>query len=366
MKSDSSEQKANHEPHEHDHGHGCCSGHDHHDHHHGETLAEHDHTTDLGFFFWLKVAALFVWGGVLIYFYASGRVDYFLTGDGTFRVQTAIAGLGLFVLGLFNVMNRKVQVDCGHEHHDHSHHSHDGDSREDEGCGHDHTGGAPHHHHEDRSFSGQLTMLIILLLPVTAAAMTTKNDYSDAFKQARMKSAMIDPEKSALPDRFDIRKPSAAATADANKEGESSKSPPKSGGLPEFTLEDLESFVKRSDDGNFMISLIELFYSAGDVEVRKVLNGQPVETVAQVVEDSVNNPDGTRLRAFRMFMQCCAADSRPVSIAVEFGDTPPPYKEMGWYKLVGTMDFQTENGIMTPILNLKEMVETKEPDVRIQ
>lgn len=203
-------------------------------------------------------------------------------------------------------------------------------------------------------------MLAILLLPVTAAAVATKNDYSDAFKMARQKSAMIDPEKAALPDRFDIRKKPESAEASSKSEA------PKSGGLPEFTLEDLESFVKRSDDGNFMISLIELFYSAGDVEVRKVLNGQPVETVAQVVEDTVNNPNGSRLRGFRMFMQCCAADSRPVSIAVEFGEKPPPYKEMGWYKLVGTMDFQTENGIMTPILMVKEMIEDKEPDVRIQ
>lgn len=209
-------------------------------------------------------------------------------------------------------------------------------------------------------------MLVILLLPVTAAAMTTKNDYSDAFKMARQKSAMIDPEKAALPDRYDIRnKPTTAGKNEKPKAGDEAKSP-KSGGLPEFTLEDLESFVKRSPEGNFMISLIELFYSAGDVEVRRVLNGQPVETVAQVVEDTVNNPDGTRLRAFRMFMQCCAADSRPVSIAVEFGDKPPPYKEMGWYKLVGTMDFQTENGIMTPILTVKDMIEDKEPDVRIQ
>ena len=114
-----------------------------------------------------------------------------------------------------------------------------------------------------------------------------------------------------------------------------------------------------------MISLIELFYSAGDVEVRNVLKGQPVETVAQVVEDSVNNPEGTRLRAFRMFVQCCAADSRPVSIVVEFGKKPEGFRELGWYKLIGTMDFQSENGIMTPILHLKEMLEAEEPNLRM-
>lgn len=202
-------------------------------------------------------------------------------------------------------------------------------------------------------------MLVILLLPVTAAAIVTEDDYSDAFKKARQQSAIIDPEKATLPDTYDIRNKESSASS-------TTSDPKQAGGLPDFTLEDLESFVKRSDEGNFMISLIELFYSAGDVEVRNVLTGQPVETVAQVVEDAVNNPDGTRLRAFRMFMQCCAADSRPVSIAVEFGKAPPPYKEMGWYKLIGTMDFQTENGIMTPILRISEMREDKEPDMRIQ
>lgn len=208
-------------------------------------------------------------------------------------------------------------------------------------------------------------MLIILLLPVSAAAMMSKDSYSDDFLRARQASAMIDPENAVLPDKFDIRKQSdgnSSPGATASKTSTSEQ--PKAGGLQKFTLEDLEGFVKRSDDGNFMISLIELFYSAGDVEVREVLKGQPVETIGQVVEDSVNNPNGTRLRAFRMFVQCCAADSRPVSIAVEFGKKPEGYKELGWYKLIGTMDFQKENGIMTPILNLKTIHGVEEPKMQ--
>jgi uncharacterized membrane protein YcgQ (UPF0703/DUF1980 family) len=360
--------------HGHDHGHhdhdceqhGCSHEEHDHGHSHGhEAVAEHDHETDQAFFFYLKVGALFVWAAVLLYYYASGRVNNLLTGDGFFRVQTAVAGLGLLVLGLFNVLNRKVKVTCNHDHsHGDSGHDHDHDHGE---CGedHDHDHGHQHQHsHEDRSISGQLTMLIILLLPISAAAMMSPDGYSDEFLKARQASALIDPEKAALPDKFDIRNQQGAPADPVVANAAAETTTPPKGGLPKFTLEDLEGFVKRSDEGNFMISLIELFYSAGDVEVREVLKGQPVETIGQVVEDSVNNPNGTRLRAFRMFIQCCAADSRPVSIAVEFGKKPEGYRELGWYKLVGTMDFQKENGIMTPILSLTEFTATEEPAMR--
>lgn len=128
-----------------------------------------------------------------------------------------------------------------------------------------------------------------------------------------------------------------------------------------FTLADLEAQVPKSKDGNFMLEVTELYYTAGDKEVQAVLSGQSVETIAQVLPEKVNNEKGTRLRLFRMLVQCCAADARPYSIPVEFGKEAPALKEMSWVKVVGKMTFQQEGGQTVPVLEATKIEETAAP-----
>jgi hypothetical protein len=66
---------------------------------------------------------LLLWGGVMVYFFASGRVVHYLTGFGGFRVQALICGLLLCVLAAFELLVRERH---NHEHeHDHDHdHAH--------------------------------------------------------------------------------------------------------------------------------------------------------------------------------------------------------------------------------------------------
>lgn len=113
-----------------------------------------------------------------------------------------------------------------------------------------------------------------------------------------------------------------------------------------------------------MLDVPEIFYTAGDKEVQSVLEGQMVETVAQVLPEKVNNPNGTRLRIFRLLVQCCAADARPFSIPVEFGKTPPNFKDMTWVKVVGKLSFKSENNQIVPVLEATSMTEAAEPDSR--
>jgi hypothetical protein len=129
-----------------------------------------------------------------------------------------------------------------------------------------------------------------------------------------------------------------------------------------FTLADLEAQVPKSKDGNFMLEVTELYYTAGDKEVQGVLTGQSVETIAQVLPEKVNNDKGTRLRLFRMLVQCCAADARPYSIPVEFGKAAPQFKDMTWVKVVGKMSFQQEGGQTVPVLEAIKIEETAAPE----
>ena len=148
-------------------------------------------------------------------------------------------------------------------------------------------------------------------------------------------------------------------TASADKPAAKKTTEP---GWDEFTLADLKKMVPQSSEGNFLLDVPQIFYTAGDDELMKVMEGISVETTAQVMPETSNNPKKTRLRAFRLFIECCAADARPLSIPIEFGKAPPKYKEMGWYKIFGKLHFSRENDEVVPLLNIEKIVETVEPE----
>jgi hypothetical protein len=58
--------------------------------------------------------AVLIWSAVLLYFHASGRINKYLAPD--FRPIAFVGGLGLAVLGLFNLLTATQQADCGHDH----------------------------------------------------------------------------------------------------------------------------------------------------------------------------------------------------------------------------------------------------------
>ena len=340
----------------HSHGH---DDHGHHDHEHDHAKHDHDDhahdaATDSQFLSYLCSAIVVLVGAIMVYFFASGRIEFYLTGEATFRTQTAVAGIGLVILGAFNFLYRPTGAEaicCGHDHghshdcgHDHSHDHDHGDS-----CGHDH-GDDDHHHHHEESAIGQFSSLCLVALPIGAVAMMSPDAYSGDFLLSKVSASAKQGAPAAAPEKFRIAK-------DTPKEP--------NGAFKEFTLEDLKGMVQTSDEGHLMISVVELGYTAGDPEIQRVLTGQSVETIGQVVKDP-NQPAGDRLRAFRLVMQCCAADARPVSFSIDAkGVDLAEFKEMGWYKIIGDMDFEKEGGISMPIMRLKELRKTKMPRDRM-
>ena len=128
-----------------------------------------------------------------------------------------------------------------------------------------------------------------------------------------------------------------------------------------FTMEDLERMVPKNSAGQFLLDVPQIFYTAGDEELMDVMEGIPVETVAQVMEETLHNPNGHRLKLFRLFVECCAADARPLSIPIDFGAPPPPYEELGWVKVIGTLHYSEEDGDIVPLLQVETMEPTPEP-----
>jgi hypothetical protein len=302
---------------------------------------------------------------------------------------------------------------CGHDHsHDHAHeHQHE---HKEGGCGHDHSHEHAHEHSHDNaqhdhahgileegSWISRLTAVAILAVPLTLAAVRSPDQFSanailnknfytpnygtgaraEQFSLAnKMEAAKANAPKTTAPkadagtatktSKADNAPPpgvnaASAAMADGTKkvnEKDLPKPAQESKSYGTFTLEDLKAQVPQSKDGNFILEVPELYYTGGDVEVQKVLTGQMVETIAQVLPEKVNNAEGHRLRIFRMLVQCCAADARPYSVPVDFGKKAPDFKEMAWIKVVGKMGYKKEGDQTVPIIEATKVEETTAPD----
>lgn len=369
----------------------------------------------------------------MLYFYSTGRINAYLPPDGIFRPMVLISGIGLMILGVFNLATIGVKDagceghghdhDCcggdpdpdhdhddghGHDHkhdHDHDHHAH---AEGHECCdhGHDHGHSHDHDHHvpspsephvhahgilEESGGGGRLVAILILAAPICYATLQSPDRYS---ANAIINKGLYNPnyasttradeftlrtaneKKSKSGDEIPWQEPlpgvSPATTTDlppatvsttpktevvpkTTETGEAAD--PQSYGT--FTLADLEAQVPKSKAGNFILEVPEIYYTAGDLEVQRVLTGQSVETIAQVMPEKDNDQ---RLRVFRLLVQCCAADARPYSIPVDFGKAAPEFKEMTWVKIVGKISYPEEGGQVVPLIEASSIEETPEPE----
>lgn len=380
----------------------------------------------------LAILTLMIWGGLFLYFYASGRIEKYL--DPSFRIYALISGIGFLLLGAFNFIHRNRAVglcthdhahgdacDHDHHHHDHGHahhqahayahshepgheccghdhgpveanthdheHSHDHDHDHDHGCcdhDHEHESSHVHHHDHDDSNSGVAFSLLVLLLPLLVATAYSKDAFSSEYVakwgkiERQMMQQRIAQARASQPSTGDAPPVTNPYTREGIEaaEGATGSSTPYPGQADSppapqddkaaeawgaFTMEDLKKMVPQNDKGEFLLDVPQIFYTAGDKELMDVMDGIPVETTAQLMEETLHNPNNTRLKAFRLFIECCAADARPLSIPVDFGKAPPEYTEMGWYKLYGKLHYAKENDELIPMIQIERIEPTSEP-----
>jgi len=250
--------------------------------------------------------AVLLWAVCLVYFYGSGRIVKYLAPD--FRPIALAGGLGLAVLGSFNLLTFRRAASCGHDH-------------EEE---HDHEGGD----------MNPFASLLLMVAPVALSMAWT----TDGFSQSTLaRKGLYD---------------------DASNAAES---PFFSSMLPPLTIEEIEKSHRKTSDGYYEFSLMELFFATGDRELQGLLDGMQIETEGRIVPEKVNNPDGTRMRLYRMFMTCCVADSRAIPIVLEFGKNPPLLPENGWVKVAGTMSFPEEEGTLRAVLKVDRATAAEVP-----
>jgi uncharacterized repeat protein (TIGR03943 family) len=252
--------------------------------------------------------AVLGWSGVLLYFYSSGRINHYLAPD--FRPIAFAGGLGLAVLGLFNLLTAGQKIDCCHDH-----------ANEDDT--HDHDGGDMH----------PVTAVLLMIVPVALSVAWTRDEYSVA---ALGRKGLYAAPPSTL-------SPFLAAS------------------IPALTMADIEKSHRMTSDGFLEFSLMELFFSSADREMQALLEGLKVETEGRWIDEKVRNADGSRKRLYRLFITCCAADSQVIPIVLEFGKMPPEFSENAWVKVSGTMHFLLEEGAIQPVLVVNRAVAAEPP-----
>lgn len=249
------------------------------------------------------------WGAVLLYFYGSGRVVKYLAPD--FRPLCLLGGLGLGVMGLFILLSSGRKTGCGH-HHDHE----DG-----EACSHEHG-----------SDLNPWFVLLVMVVPLGAAVAWTQDGFSQA----------------ALARKGLYEAPSVSSLAFLAED------------LPPLTRELVEELHPVDAEGYHEFNLLELFFATGDRELQGILDGMKVRTEGRMVTDPKGkNPQ--RKRLYRLFITCCAADSRAIPIVVEFPGELPGIEDNSWVAARGTVKFPMEDGQLLPLVVVDEVEPAEAP-----
>lgn len=243
----------------------------------------------------LLALALISWGSVLVYFFYTGRIVKYLAPD--FRLISLAGGLGLMVVGIFNLLTCRMAANCGHDH-----------------------GPEDTHDHESLDLH-PLAAVAIMILPVWLCTGWTTDGFSIA---ALTRKGLND-------------SPSEAGSLFLSNL------------LPPLTKEIIEAQHPANSDGYRTFPLMELFFSSADPEMRDLVGGMKVVTEGRLVPDP-DKPEQFRL--YRLFITCCAADSRPVPIIARFPNGAPEVEPNSWISLSGTITYPDEGKGHEPVLQV--------------
>ena len=281
----------------------------------------------------LSLVTLIAWGALMLYFYFSGRLaDYLIPA---YRPLVAISGF--VMIGIAAVlawgMRPGAKDTAGLVLEDR------GDELASPG----------------RAKTMQALAFALLVLPVWAAAGVSK----DQFNASAMLNRGIVSDSSKLPAKPTL---APAAMPEPPLPGET----PSPNNPPSAASNDPTQYLQKTPDGHLLLEVTDLLFAADDDALRPALAGQTAEMIGQFMP-AKDDASGRRFQLVRMFMVCCAADARPVAVAVEKpADTKmraetDKLSELGWVRVVGKVDFPLENGRRVAVLHAEKVNPTDPP-----
>jgi len=306
---------------------------------------------------WIPSLTLAIWSSVLLGTYYTGRLTSFL--HPSFRPGVLIAGFALALLALF-IGSRQTPPDCCAD--------------------------ATCTHPLARSKGGRWVTFLILVLPVSVAAWLSPEHFSkQAFEQrgitmdasalgarnpSRTPSAPAAPPASAPKEQAADTRPAPTTTANTDdapvptkveSAPQTTPAPTTEGAPTAANTEPLPEYLQKTVEGYVIVEVLDMLYAVQDSQLRKDFEGRTVQLIAQMMPSKAANGPENRFKAVRMFMTCCAADSRPVATMVETSALPD-LPEMTWVRIVGKATFPIENGKRTAVIQATSVTQTKPPE----
>jgi uncharacterized repeat protein (TIGR03943 family) len=282
---------------------------------------------------WLPGVTLLVWSGVLLFSCWTGRILNFVVP--LFRTASLLAGIAMLLMAGCFLFFPAVASCC-----------------DDERCG----------HPLGRNKFGRLLTFLILIAPISAAAMFSPSSFSLSTAMNRgvatsldglgRRSSSLAPPPPVVAQNTDNPTEPPLPTQDGSQ--------PAASASPDQSTSDADQYLPRSKDGNIEVQVIDLLYAAQDDSMRADFNGKTVETIGQLMPDDSHNVSGNRFKLMRMFMWCCAADAKPIAALVE-GPTKPSQPDMAWVKVVGKVTFPIEGGRVIPVLQAVSVQQVDPP-----
>lgn len=283
----------------------------------------------------LSVLALLAWGSLLVYFYHSGRLNECLIP--TYRPLVAVSGYALLALAatLGWALRQGSRGPLA-----------GGLITED---------AADELASPGRVRAVQFLAFGVLVVPLWASAVS-----GDGFSASTVRNRGVVTSAAGLPGK-PANLPAPAAPSSVSEPPLPGETPlPNDAATGGNLAADAAQYIRTSPEGNVIAEVTDLLFSADDESLRGLFDGRKVEVVGQFlpVKDS---PTG-RFQMVRMFMQCCAADARPIAVQAErIPAGSGKAEEMQWAKVVGKLTFPVEDGRRMPLIKTEKLTPCQPP-----
>lgn len=279
---------------------------------------------------WLPCLTLAAWSAVMLVFYFNGRVKDLLAPP--FRPYVLAAGIVLALLAFVFLIFRADASCCS--------------SAE---CG----------HSLSRFASGRMLTFLVLIVPITVAAFFSPESFGKTAIENR--GITMDVASLGLKDRRPMPPPELPLPTKDQSTPPPAATPMPANAQPPASEPSPGDYLQRLPDGRIVAEVLDLLYAAQDNVLRKDFENKPVQLIGQFMPDKTSANQANRFKAVRMFMYCCAADSRPIAALVE-AEKMPDFPEMTWVKITGTATFPLENGKRISVLKAEKVEKTEPPE----
>lgn len=271
----------------------------------------------------LWAGILMIWGVLLSYFFASGRVASYLHPSFHFWIITCGVVLVLMAMGVILLPN----VDLI-------------------GCGDEKVAPSP-----GRGIFKQIIFAAVLVVPLIIATVSSPSQFGASTVNNRGLIEDITKLPGYRPPTQSYTEP-ALPTADGSAPAADAATASAPAG---------DAYMPKTESGAIKAQTVDLMYAAQEPAMRADFENKEVEMVGQFMPARTNNAAGNRFSLVSMFVMCCAADARPVAVSIQ-GKTPADMAEMGWIKVKGKATFPIEGGRSIPVVVADSVQPCDPPD----